>query len=87
MEDASLCCEACGMPNSSRSRRCVRCAAPLQPLQTWPFLPSPGVSASSARRSNVPTGGMAPNTLLKQRYLILRCLGQGGMGAVYKGYV
>src|SRR5215216_3533837 len=27
---------------------------------------------------------LAPNTLLQDRYLVLRLLGQGGMGAVYQ---
>ena len=27
---------------------------------------------------------LAPNTLLQDRYLVMRLLGQGGMGAVYQ---
>jgi tRNA A-37 threonylcarbamoyl transferase component Bud32 len=33
---------------------------------------------------NQPTQRLSPQTLLRQRYLILRLVGQGGMGAVYE---
>lgn len=73
----SLYCAVCGMPNSPQNRVCSRCAAPL------PFSPSPQVG--QARASSQARGGnMAPDTVLKQRYVIMERLGRGGMGAVYK---
>ncbi|HET8844957.1 MAG TPA: serine/threonine-protein kinase, partial [Ktedonobacteraceae bacterium] len=71
----SLYCAVCGMQNSPQSRLCSRCAAPL-PVSLSPPAGQGGTMAQPV--------SMVPDTMLKQRYVILERLGRGGMGAVYK---
>lgn len=64
-------CSSCNTVNSSGARFCMGCGQPL-PI---PAAPPPGTSAT----------GMLPSSfLLAGRYLIMRKVGQGGMGAVYE---
>lgn len=65
----ALFCSRCGAQNVAGSRFCSACGNAL----TGPLPP-----ASSL------TGLLPTNALLQSRYLILRKLGQGGMGAVYQ---
>jgi hypothetical protein len=62
-------CPACGAENTDIARFCSKCAAPLVAGASMP--PPP----------RQPT--LALQTLLRNRYLIRKLLGQGGMGAVY----
>ncbi|GIL15492.1 MAG: hypothetical protein BroJett039_06650 [Chloroflexota bacterium] len=66
---STLFCSRCGAQNVAGSRFCSSCGNPL----TGSLPP-----ASSL------TGLLPSNALLQSRYLILRKLGQGGMGAVYQ---
>ncbi len=65
---------------------CDTCGAANQPNQIYCF--SCGRALAAAAQKQAPTKsstGMLPaNTLLKQRYRILRTVGKGGMGAVYE---
>lgn len=61
----------CRQVNRDGARFCSKCGVLL--AQTSP----PGTVTGS-------TGLLSPNTLLAGRYLILRKIGQGGMGAVYQ---
>ncbi|HEX7737954.1 MAG TPA: serine/threonine-protein kinase [Ktedonobacteraceae bacterium] len=49
-----------------------------------PVLSSRVFSGDPEQQTHTRTGMIIPNTLLKQRYLIVERLGRGGMGAVYK---
>ncbi|HID65244.1 MAG TPA: hypothetical protein EYP49_21210 [Anaerolineae bacterium] len=60
-------CPVCGAPNRDDARFCVLCGALLMP----------DISVASYQQT------LAPQTLLRNRYLIRKLLGQGGMGAVY----
>ena len=65
---AELICPACGSANSPTAKFCSECATPL-------------------RGATLPAGltGMLPaNALLNTRYLIVKRVGKGGMGAVYQ---
>lgn len=82
MLPSTVYCDNCGAANRPQARFCVACgqampgASPLPPT----VLAGPTLAASSP----APTGSLTSRTLLKQRYLIISRLGQGGMGAVYK---
>ena len=83
-------CPQCGASNSDAARFCSNCAAPLEMA-----CPNCGtVNRPEARFCNhcatplrglTPQTGMLPaNTVLSGRYIILRKVGGGGMGAVYQ---
>ncbi len=63
-------CSKCGMINPPQARFCNACGAPL---------------AFAAAVMPIGTGMLPPQTMLANRYIIVRCVGQGGMGAVYEG--
>jgi serine/threonine protein kinase len=42
--------------------------------------------ASDRSGENIPTGGLAPGTILGNQYRIVGIVGHGGMGAVYRAY-
>lgn len=62
-------CPACGTSNSPQARFCSQCATPLR-----------GISP----QGGLLTGLLQPSTILQNRYIIVRRVGQGGMGAVYE---
>src|SRR5215469_12695691 len=78
MVPSSQFCDACGAANRRQAAFCYKCGKRLQasfPMQQYPVgVPSIGTS----------TGLLVPKYLLRQRYLIVRRVGQGGMGAVYE---
>ncbi|MDQ2907211.1 MAG: protein kinase [Chloroflexota bacterium] len=74
---APLFCTNCGAANQQQARFCFACGHTLQ---------APDALSFSNASSSVLTlaGHLVPNALLKDRYHILRQLGQGGMGTVYR---
>lgn len=93
MQPSTVYCDTCGAANRPQARFCIACgqamaaASSLPPtVQAVPVVSStpPTVLASSTSSSSSPTGLLPANSLLNQRYRILRQLGQGGMGAVYQ---
>lgn len=62
-------CSYCGSINSGTAHFCNHCGQALAG-GVQPLMPG--------------TGMLSPNTLLSNRYIIVRRVGQGGMGAVYK---
>src|SRR5947209_719127 len=71
MVPSHLYCTTCGVANLTQAKFCSNCGQPLQ------------ASAVASTISTL-TGFLTPNHLLKQHYRILRQIGLGGMGAVYK---
>lgn len=72
-------CPQCGQTNAASARFCKACGALLESTGAYlggPTPPPPGVSPG--------TGLLPPQTLLAGRYIILRRVGRGGMGAVYQ---
>ncbi|EFH84908.1 serine/threonine protein kinase [Ktedonobacter racemifer DSM 44963] len=93
MQSSAIYCDACGAGNRPQARFCMACgqtmpvASSLPPtVQATPVVSSaaPTVLAGSTPGSPSLTGLLPAHSLLKQRYLILSRLGQGGMGAVYR---
>ncbi len=88
-------CPSCGAENRDPARFCHQCAAPMQADLTCPAcgaknLPNSRFCSNCAvpvRGSTPPAGltGLLPaNATLSGRYLIVKRLGKGGMGAVYQ---
>lgn len=65
----SLTCPACGAENPTQARYCLQCAAALR---------------GASLQSGLGTGMLQANALLQERYIVVRRVGQGGMGAVYE---
>jgi serine/threonine protein kinase len=73
-----LYCDACGAANQAQATSCAVCGQLLRSVS--PSLQTPG----EALASNVRSGLLVIDHVLKQRYRVVSLLGQGGMGAVYK---
>lgn len=69
-------CVKCAVDNSSDSKFCRECGAPLTPA---PHQPSPVTRTIVAAPQS-----LAPGSFVGGRYEILEELGKGGMGTVYK---
>lgn len=68
-------CAVCGFRNRPGARFCQRCGAPLKPGPiARPVTPA----------GRYDTGMLPAQTLLHGRYIIVRRIAQGGMGAVYQ---
>ena len=63
-----LICPACRTPNPDNARFCLQCGTPIR-----------GATPAASL-----TGLLPANALLSNRYVILRRVGKGGMGAVYQ---
>lgn len=90
MQSSAIYCDTCGAANRLQARFCIACghAMPFASFsgQATPLVSStpPTELAGSPPGSASLTGRLPAHSLLKQRYLILVRLGQGGMGAVYQ---
>jgi serine/threonine protein kinase len=71
MSSAAIFCSHCGASNPPGELFCDSCGYAL------------AAPATSALTAHTLTGQLPAHTLLRQRYLILQVVGQGGMGAVY----
>src|SRR5438132_913225 len=68
-------CPGCGAVHIQAKKFCNVCGSAMQS----------GLSSQQhATGLRVPTGLLASNSLLNNRYRIVSSVGQGGMGAVYK---
>lgn len=65
----SLTCPGCGAAHPSDARFCLQCGVPLR---------------GASPPGGLGTGLLQANALLQDRYMIVRLVGQGGMGAVYE---
>src|SRR5271168_2923208 len=90
-------CPLCQADNPPTAENCTKCSTPL-PLadmtisatavggsaigrtEAWSVAVIPRPSSEAASK-----GQLEPGTLLAERFEIIQLLGQGGMGAVYKG--
>jgi serine/threonine-protein kinase len=73
-------CPQCGWVNPSGSRFCNDCGATLAPTRPQPQPPSAPLFPPTATG----TGTLPLQSVLSGRYVILRRVGKGGMGAVYQ---
>jgi serine/threonine protein kinase len=65
----SLFCEHCGAANEPQATYCCFCGRPLQESQTASY--------------DAEKGSLLADAMLKERYRIIKPVGQGGMGTVY----
>jgi serine/threonine protein kinase/tetratricopeptide (TPR) repeat protein len=80
-------CPKCRTGNTSGSKFCRECAAPL-PLLDAPDATLPLTSGAGATRvaAGAPAEDFHPGTMFAGRFRIIEALGGGGMGRVYKAF-
>ncbi|MCU1232117.1 MAG: Serine/threonine-protein kinase PknB [Candidatus Solibacter sp.] len=95
-------CPQCRTPNPDGTKLCVKCATPVDlDNVTLPLFSTPqpedttgmetkatawSSPASTGMYEAAPASGLRPGSMLGERYEIIKLLGEGGMGAVYRAH-
>ena len=80
-------CRRCGAPAPGIEPRCPRCQTPNRPSARFCRhcrAPLPGAPRPVMRAPRFGTGLMPTQSTLKNRYVILKKIAQGGMSAIYQ---
>jgi WD40 repeat protein/tRNA A-37 threonylcarbamoyl transferase component Bud32 len=77
MSAAQVYCAICGAANPLGAGSCFACGQA-------PLIAAPSAAALPTGAGNQSTGLLGPQTVLKQRYRLVRQVGTGGFGAVYQ---
>ena len=78
-------CPSCGKPRNANARFCATCGLAVVPVgsaaPTGALLDALRPTAESTPLEH--PGGLAPGTIIDNKYVVSRVLGEGGMGIVY----